>query len=110
VGFTASFGTILLAAGTPGRRYALANATVHMHQPLGGAQGQATDIQIQAEEVLRLRRSVEEILARHTGRSREQIRQDIERDVYMPPQAALDYGLVDGVLHNEAPAQEESTA
>jgi ATP-dependent Clp protease protease subunit len=110
VGLTASFGTILLAAGTPGRRYALANATIHMHQPLGGAQGQATDIQIQAEEVLRLRRNVEEILARHTGRPQEQIRQDIERDVYMPPQAALDYGLVDGVLQNEAPAQQESTA
>lgn len=100
VGLTASFGTILLAAGTPGHRYALANATIHMHQPLGGAQGQATDIQIQAEEVLRLRERVEEILAQHTGRPQERIRKDIERDVYMDPAQALAYGLVDGILHN----------
>ena len=100
VGLTASFGTILLAAGTPGRRFALANATIHMHQPLGGAQGQATDMQIQAEEVLRLRRRVEEILAQHTGQPQEQIRKDIERDIYMTPDQALAYGLVDGVLNN----------
>lgn len=100
VGLTASFGTILLAAGTPGRRYALANATIHMHQPLSGAQGQATDIQIQAEEVLRLRQRIEKILAVHTGKPQEQIHKDIDRDVYMAPQEAMAYGLVDGVLHN----------
>jgi ATP-dependent Clp protease protease subunit len=100
VGLTASFGTILLAAGTAGRRYALANATIHMHQPLGGAQGQATDIQIQAQEVLRLRQRIEEILAQHTGQTHEQIRKDIERDVYMDPEKAMAYGLVDGILHN----------
>ncbi|HSM57426.1 MAG TPA: ATP-dependent Clp protease proteolytic subunit [Candidatus Sulfomarinibacteraceae bacterium] len=101
VGLTASFGTILLAAGSAGRRYALANATIHMHQPLGGAQGQASDIQIQAEEILRLRRLAVDILARHTGRAPEQVVEDIERDVYMSPQEAVEYGLVDGVLHNE---------
>jgi ATP-dependent Clp protease protease subunit len=100
VGLTASFGTILLAAGTPGRRYALANATIHMHQPLGGAQGQATEVQIQAEEMLRLRRRIEEILAHHTGQPAEKIRRDIERDVYLDAEAALAYGLIDGILHN----------
>jgi ATP-dependent Clp protease, protease subunit len=109
VGLTASFGTILLAAGTPGRRYALANATVHMHQPLGGAQGQATDLQIQAEEVLRLRRRVEEILAYHTGQSEERIRRDIERDIYLQPDQALDYGLIDGILPNRPPGTKESS-
>ncbi len=108
VGLTASFGTILLAAGTAGRRYALANATIHMHQPLGGARGQATDIQIQAEEVLRLRRRVEEILSHHTGRPQEEIRKDIERDVYMAPAEAMDYGLVDGVLSNHQQVAEEA--
>lgn len=100
VGLTASFGTILLTAGSPGRRYALANATIHMHQPLSGAQGQATDIQIQAEEVLRMRRRIEEILAEHTGKSQEQIHKDIDRDVYMGPEEAKEYGLIDGVLEN----------
>ena len=108
VGLTASFGTILLAAGTPGRRYALANATIHMHQPLGGAQGQATDIQIQAEEVLRLRRRSEEILSHHTGQPLEQIRKDIERDVYMSAEKAQDYGLVDGVLQNQWEREKEA--
>lgn len=100
VGLTASFGTVLLAAGTPGRRYALANATIHMHQPLSGAQGQATDIQIQAEEVLRLRQRIEEILAEHTGKPQDQIHKDIDRDVYMGPEKAMAYGLIDGVLQN----------
>ena len=108
VGLTASYGTILLAAGTSGCRYALANATVHMHQPLGGAQGQATDVQIQAEEILRLRRRVIEILSRHTGQSIEKVGKDLERDVYLAPQQALEYGLVDGVLdHAPSPQEEE---
>lgn len=110
VGLTASFGTILLAAGTAGRRYALANATIHMHQPLGGAQGQATDIQIQAEEVLRLRRRSEEILAHHTGRSIELVRKDIERDIYLSPAQALEYGLVDGVLQNHQQREKEDAS
>lgn len=98
VGFTASFGTVLLTAGTHGRRYALPNATIHMHQPLGGAQGQATDIEIQAKEILRLREQLNGILAHHTGQSTEQIAQDTDRDVYFTAQRAVEYGLIDGVL------------
>ncbi|NDJ35499.1 MAG: ATP-dependent Clp protease proteolytic subunit [Chloroflexi bacterium] len=98
VGFTASFGTILLTAGEPGRRYALPNATIHMHQPLGGAQGQATDIQIQAQEILRIRDTIEGILSEHTGQPVAKIREDIERDIYLTAEKAVEYGLVDGVL------------
>lgn len=102
VGFTASFGTVLLTAGTKGMRYALPNATIHMHQPLGGAQGQATDIAIQAQEILRLRNSLESILSYHTGQTVEKVKQDTERDVYMHAQQAMEYGLVDEVLTNAA--------
>jgi len=98
VGFTASFGTVLLTAGTRGMRYALPNATIHMHQPLGGAQGQASDIAIQAKEILRLRTTLNSILARHTGQPVEKIEQDTDRDVYMGAQEAREYGLVDEVL------------
>ncbi len=98
VGVTASFGTVILTAGTKGRRYALPNATIHMHQPLGGAQGQATDIVIQAEEIMRLKRNLLGILSQHTGRSVEEVEKDSDRDVYMDAQKAVDYGLVDEVL------------
>lgn len=100
VGFTASFGTVLLTAGTPGMRFALPNATIHMHQPLGGAQGQASDIQIQAQEILRLRSSLNEILSKHTGQPLEKIEKDLDRDVFMSAQEAMEYGLVDSVLTN----------
>ena len=102
LGFTASFGTVLLTAGTPGMRYALPNATVHMHQPLGGAQGQASDIQIQAQEILRLRTSLNGILSKHTNQSLEKIVTDTDRDIYMSATEAMDYGLVDQVLENPA--------
>ena len=98
VGFTASFGTILLTAGTKGMRYALPNATIHMHQPLGGAQGQASDIEIQAREILRLRSSLNNILATHTGQPLERIEEDTDRDIYMGAEQAMEYGLVDQVL------------
>ena len=98
VGATASFGTILLTAGTSGKRYALPNATIHLHQPLGGAQGQATDIQIQANEILRLRTRLNEILAFHTGQTFEKIAEDTDRDIFMTPVDAMEYGLIDGVL------------
>jgi ATP-dependent Clp protease, protease subunit len=101
VGVTASFGTLLLAAGAKGMRYALPHATMHMHQPLGGAQGQATDIEIQAREILRLKARLNEILAFHTSRSLEDIERDTDRDYYMDAKAAAEYGLVDQVL--EAP-------
>ncbi len=106
VGFTASFGTVLLTAGTQGKRYALPNATIHMHQPLGGAQGQASDIEIQAKEILRLREQLNGILAFHTGQSTDKIAEDTDRDIYMTAQRAVEYGLIDGVL--EPPKKTES--
>jgi len=99
VGVTASFVTVLLAAGPKGQRYALPNATIHMHQPLGGAQGQASDIEIQAKEILRLKASLNQIMADATGKSLEVIERDTERDFYLDADAAVEYGLVDQVLH-----------
>ncbi len=99
VGVTASFGTVLLTAGTKGMRYALPHATIHLHQPLGGAQGQATDIEIQAKEILRLREELNTILMSHTGQPRDVIERDTERDFYMDGEAAKQYGLVDHVLY-----------
>jgi ATP-dependent Clp protease protease subunit len=98
VGLTASFGTVILTAGTKGMRYALPNATVHMHQPLGGAQGQATDIVIQANEIMRLKDRLIEVLVKHTGQEREVIERDSDRDVYLNAKQAVDYGLIDAVL------------
>ena len=98
VGMTASFGTVLLTAGTKGQRYALPNATIHMHQPLGGAQGQASDIEIAAKEILRLKDSLNEILAFHTGKQVETIERDTNRDFYLDAKDAVDYGLVDQVM------------
>ena len=98
VGMTASFGTVLLTAGTKGQRYALPNATIHMHQPLGGAQGQASDIEIQAREILRLKVHLNEILARHTGQTVDIIDRDTNRDFYLDAKGAVDYGLVDHVM------------
>lgn len=102
VGFTASFGTVLLTAGTKGMRYALPNATIHMHQPLGGAQGQASDIAIQAQEILRLRTTLNGILSHHTGQTVEKIADDTDRDIYMNAADAMAYGLIDEVLDNPA--------
>jgi ATP-dependent Clp protease protease subunit len=98
VGVAASFGTVLLAAGEKGQRYALPHATIHMHQPLGGAQGQASDIEIQAKEILRIKERLNEILSGATGQDIETIVRDTERDFYMSAQQAVDYGLVDKVL------------
>ena len=98
VGVTASFGTVLLTAGTHGRRYALPHATIHMHQPLGGAEGQASDIEIQAKEILRLKARLNEILSFHTGKTADDVKKDTERDNYMSAEAAVEYGLIDQVL------------
>jgi ATP-dependent Clp protease protease subunit len=103
VGVTASFGTVLLTAGTKGRRYALPNSTIHLHQPLGGAQGQATDIEIQAKQILRLKALLNRIMAKHTGQPIEIIERDSDRDFYLEAKQAVDYGLVDQVL--EAPVK-----
>ena len=109
VGFTASFGTILLTAGEKGMRFALPNATIHLHQPLGGAQGQATDIAIQAKEILRLRTTLNQILSHHTGQTVETIAKDTDRDMYMSAKEAQEYGLVDEVLENLPGASKNGT-
>jgi ATP-dependent Clp protease protease subunit len=101
VGITASFGTVLLTSGEAGMRLALPNATIHMHQPLGGAQGQASDIIIQAEEIVRLKKRLIEIFVHHTGRTAEEIERVTDRDVYMTAQEATDFGLIDSVLISE---------
>jgi len=98
VGLAASFGTILLTSGTPGMRYALPNATIHLHQPLGGAQGQASDIEIQAREILRMRDLINSILKRHTRMTDEEITQSTDRDFYMTPERAVELGVIDGVM------------
>jgi len=104
VGVTASFGTVLLTAGTKGRRYALPHATIHMHQPLGGAQGQATDIEIQARQILRLKELLNNIMAKHTGKPLEVIERDTDRDFYLDAAQAVEYGLIDHVI--EVPERE----
>ncbi|SDF19652.1 ATP-dependent Clp endopeptidase proteolytic subunit ClpP [Sporolituus thermophilus] len=98
LGSAASMAAVLLAAGAPGKRYALPYARVMIHQPLGGAQGQATDIQIQAREILRLREILNDILARHTGKPLERIQHDTERDYFMSSEEAKEYGIIDAVV------------
>ena len=98
VGECASMATVLLAAGTKGKRYALAHSTIHIHQARGGATGQAADIEIHAKEVLRRNEVVKDILARHTGRSMEEITRDTDRDFFMDAERAKDYGIVDEIL------------
>ena len=105
VGVTASFGTILLAAGTQGKRYALPHATIHVHQPLSSFQGQASDIAIQAKEILRLREELNNILVLHTNQPLDIIERDTERDFYMTGETAQEYGIIDHVL--EPHVQEE---
>ena len=98
VGWTASLGTLILAAGTKGIRYALPNATIHMHPAGGGAHGYAPDVEIAARELLRMQSRLHEILARHTGQTKEQIALDFQRDRFMSASEAVEYGLVDQVL------------
>jgi ATP-dependent Clp protease protease subunit len=98
VGECASMATVLLAAGTQGKRYALPNATIHIHQARGGATGQAADVEIMAKEVIRRNQIVKEILSRHTGRSMEEITHDTDRDFFMDAESAKKYGIIDEVL------------
>lgn len=98
IGQAASMGAVLLAAGTAGKRYALSNARILLHQPWGGTQGTASDISIQAEEIVRLKKRLNEILAHHTGQPLERIENDTDRDYYMGAEDALKYGLVDDIL------------
>jgi ATP-dependent Clp protease protease subunit len=98
VGLAASMATVLLAAGTKGKRYALPNSTIHMHQAMGGAQGQAADIAIIAKEILREQDVIRSLLVKHTGQSLEKIARDTDRDFYMNSQQALEYGVIDEIL------------
>lgn len=98
IGQAASAGAFLLSSGTKGKRYSLPNSRIMIHQPLGGAQGQATDIEIQAKEILRLKKILNEIMAQNTGRSVEKVAQDTERDFFMSGIEAKEYGLVDEIL------------
>ncbi len=107
IGQAASMGALLLAAGAPGKRYALPLARIMIHQPLGGAQGQSTDIQIQAKEILRLREIGNDILVKHTGQERDKIVQDTERDNFMNAQEAKEYGLIDEVSSIRPPKEEK---
>ncbi|MAG29404.1 MAG: ATP-dependent Clp endopeptidase, proteolytic subunit ClpP [Deltaproteobacteria bacterium] len=110
IGMAASMGAWLLAAGAPGKRTVLANSRVMIHQPMGGARGQASDIHIQAQEILKLRHRMNEILASHTGRPLEQIASDTERDYYMGAAEARDYGIVDVVTTQRSIDQKVSEA
>jgi ATP-dependent Clp protease protease subunit len=98
VGLSASMGTVLLCAGAKGKRYALPNATIHMHQAIGGAQGQAADIEIAAREIMRLQEIIRNILTKHTGQPLEKIAHDTDRDFYLGADQAVEYGIVDEIL------------
>jgi len=98
VGQAASMAAVLLAGGKKGKRYCLPNARIMIHQPLGGAQGQATDIEIQTKEILRIKKMLNEILSSHTGKPIQTIAKDTDRDFFMGPQEALEYGLIDKIL------------
>ncbi len=107
IGQAASMAAVLLAAGTKGKRYSLPNARLMIHQPLGGAQGQATDIEIAAKEINRYRELIENILMHHTGQNRERIHKDADRDFFMSSEEAAEYGLVDEVLLRHKPKKSE---
>jgi ATP-dependent Clp protease protease subunit len=98
VGLTASMATVILAAGTKGKRYALPHSTIHMHQAFGGAQGQAADIEIAAREIMRLQDIIRTILTKHTGQTEEKITHDTDRDFYLNAEQAVEYGIVDQIL------------
>ena len=99
VGMAASMGTVLLCAGAKGKRFALPNSTIHLHQAVGGAQGQASDIAIAAREIMRLQEIIRGILANHTGQTMDKIVHDTDRDFYLNPQQALEYGIIDEILN-----------
>jgi ATP-dependent Clp protease, protease subunit len=101
LGRAASFGTVILMAGTKGKRFALPNARIHLHQPLiagQGLQGQASDLEIHAKEIMRIKAELNELIAKHSGQPLERVEKDTDRDFYMSPQEAIEYGLIDGVI------------
>jgi ATP-dependent Clp protease protease subunit len=107
VGLTASMATVLLCAGAKGKRYALPNATIHMHQAAGGAQGQAADIVIAAREISRQQDIIKEIIVKHTGQPMDKVTHDTDRDFYLNPEQAVEYGIIDEVLNKPGEAKEE---
>ncbi len=108
IGQAASMGALLLTAGTAGKRFALPNARIMIHQPLGGAQGQATDIKIQATEILRMKDTLNEIIAKHTGQDIEKVAADTERDFFMSGAQALEYGIIDRVVSDRSQLEQAS--
>jgi len=102
VGLAASMGTLLLCAGTKGKRYALPSSTIHLHQAVGGAQGQAADIEIAAREIMRMQEMIRSIIAKHTGQPVEKIAHDTDRDFYLNAEQAVEYGIVDEILSKPA--------
>ena len=109
VGLSASMGTLLLCAGTKGKRYALPNSTIHLHQAIGGAQGQAADIEIAAREIMRMQERIRNIIAEHTGQPMEKIAHDTDRDFYLSSEQAVEYGIVDEILSKPAKKQNQSS-
>ncbi|MCY4525736.1 MAG: ATP-dependent Clp protease proteolytic subunit [Anaerolineaceae bacterium] len=107
LGLTASFGNVLLTPAAKGHRYALPNATIHMHQPLGGSQGQASDIVIQANEIMRLKERLIEIFVHHTGQDRDVIERDQDRDLFLSAPQAAEYGIIDKVLAANGSQEQE---
>jgi len=105
VGLAASMGTVLLCAGAKGKRYALPNATIHMHQPMGGVQGQASDIAIAAKEIIRMQEKLRTIISKHTGQTLDKVAKDTDRDFYLSAEQAVEYGLVDEILTKEEPKE-----
>ncbi len=105
LGQAASMAAVLLASGAPGRRYALPHSRIMIHQPLGGAQGQAADIDIQAREILRVREEINNLIARHSGQSLRKIEKDTDRDMFMTPILAVEYGLIDEVIVSRGPSK-----
>jgi ATP-dependent Clp protease protease subunit len=105
MGFAASMGAVLLAAGQKGKRYALPHSTICIHQPLGGARGQASDIEIHAREILRMREELNNILMKHTGQTLKRLEKDTDRDNFMSPVQAVEYGLIDEVIVSRGPSK-----
>ncbi len=110
VGMAASMATVLLCAGAPGKRYALPNSTIHMHQAMGGAQGQAADIEIAAREILRLQEIIRGILSKHSQQPVEKVARDMDRDYYLTAEQAKEYGIVDEVLAGPEPEASDASA
>lgn len=105
LGMAASMATILLASGAKGKRFALPHSTIHMHQVLGGAQGQAADVVIAAKEIMRLDEIIRSIMVKHTGQTSEKLQHDMDRDFYLDARLAIEYGLIDQVLEKQQPAK-----